>query len=104
MAGAGVAVYSAFHACKKMISEGPDLQKTITVTALALGGVSLALARALTEHFWILAPSFSHLRGDSMAFCIATNFAWRACAIAGLGSSVFTIYAAYRAGQASYCY
>ncbi len=97
-AGAVVAVYSAFRSCKHMLAERDDLQKTITLTTL--GSVAMALAQALTEHFWELAPSFSYLDGHSLAFCIATNFAWEACAIAGLGSIVFTAYAAYRTGQA----
>jgi hypothetical protein len=97
-AGAVVAVYATFRSCKKILSERDDLQKTITVTAL--GSAGLALAEALTEHFWTLAPSFGYLEGHSLAYCIATNFAWEACAIAGLGSIVFTAYAAYRTGQA----
>lgn len=97
--GTVMTVYSMIHSCQKIISEKNELPKSITVTVL--GGLSSALIETIGEHFWKIAPSFYSLNGQTMVYAIATNFAWQASLLAGVGGLIFTAYAAYRLGIAA---
>ena len=96
--GAVMTVYSMMRLCQKIVPERNELAKSIGVTVL--GGLSTALVQAVGEHFWTIAPSFQSLGNRSMAYAVATNFAWQASLITGIGGIVFTASAAYRLGLA----
>jgi len=99
--GTVMTVYSMIRSSQKIISESNELPKSITITVL--GGLSSALIQAIGEHFWTIAPSFYpySLGGHTIGYAIATNFAWQACVIAGVGGLIFTANAAYRLGVAT---
>ncbi len=96
--GIVMSIYSMVRLCKKVVSDKDSISTSIAVTAL--GGLSSALIQTIGEHFWKLAPSFYWLDEHSMGYAIATNFAWKASAIAGVSGLVFTAYGAYRTGVA----
>lgn len=96
--GAVMTVYSMMRLCQKVVPERNELTKSIAVTVL--GGLGTALVQSIGEHFWTIAPSFYSLGNHSMAYASATNFAWQASLITGLGGIVFTANAAYRLGLA----
>lgn len=97
IAGIVLSVYSIVRLCKRIISQENELHKAVSATAL--GVLLTSCAEAIGEHFWELAPSFSHLMDHSMAYCIGTNLALHACIITGIAGIVFTAYAAYRIGK-----
>ena len=95
VAGVVMTIYSAVMLCKAIGEEG-GLKNAITSAALGVG--ITALTRTLAEHFWEIAPYFWDLKGSSIAYAIATNFAWQAFAITGIVALIVTAYAAYRVG------
>ena len=97
-AGMVAGIYSAICLAKKISSNENDLQKTVTATAL--GAVFYSAAYTAYEHFFEIAPSFYWLEpGESVAYCIATNFAWQISCAAGIAALAFTGYAAYRVAK-----
>lgn len=96
VAGAVMAIYSAVMLCKRIASDEGGLTNALSATFMNIGISALALS--LYEHFDEIAPYFWDLEGSSMAYAIATNFAWQACALIGAGALIATAYAAYRVG------
>lgn len=98
MAGMVAGIYSAICLSKKISSDENNLQKAVTATAL--GAIFYSAAYTAYEHFFEIAPSFYWLEpGESIAYCIGTNFAWQISCAAGIAAMAFTGYAAYRVAK-----
>lgn len=87
VAGVVMSVYSMFRLCQRFISHDNQLNKAVTATAL--GVLLTTTSYSIGEHLLQIVPNY-----------LVRDFAFYACGITGIGSIIFTSYAAYRLGKA----